>query len=95
MEKAKKTKYASIYDMIKGEVAGVQVSGSKVRIRGATSIQGSTDPLLVVNGMVVTDIDDIPPEIVKSIDVLKGPSASLYGSRGANGVIVIKTKGSR
>lgn len=87
--------YPNIYEMIKGEVAGVQVSGKKITIQGVNSINSGTDPLLVVDGMAVGSIDDISPRMVKSIEVLKGPSASIYGSRGANGVILITLKGSR
>ncbi len=81
--------YSSIYDMIRGELAGVQVVGKSIKVQGANSFNLSTEPLLVIDGMVVSSIDDIPPQMVKSIEVLKGSSASIYGSRGANGVIII------
>jgi len=83
--------YNSIYDMIKGEVAGVQVNGKSIKIQGASSFILSTEPLFVVDGMTVSSIDDIRPYMVKSIEVLKGSAASVYGSRGANGVILINT----
>jgi TonB-dependent SusC/RagA subfamily outer membrane receptor len=51
-----------------------------------------TEALFVVNGTPVNSIDNIRPQEVKSIDVLKGPDASIYGSRGANGVILITLK---
>ena len=81
--------YNSIYDMIRGEIPGVQVNGRNIVIQGPTSLTLSNDPLFVVDGMVVGSIDDISPRMVKSIDILKGASASIYGSRGANGVILI------
>jgi len=84
--------YKSIYDMIQGQVPGVVVSGKTIRIRGESSVNSSNDPLLVVDGNVVTNFDDISPRDVKSIDILKGPSASIYGSRGTNGVIIITTR---
>lgn len=87
-----KPKYASfnsIYDVIKNEVPGVMVSGNSIRIRTATSINASNEPLFVVDGVPVTTIDNIQPQMVKSIQVLKGSSASIYGMRGSNGVIVI------
>jgi len=86
--------YTNIYDMIKGEVPGVQVSGKKITIQGPTSINMSTDPLIIVNGIETSSIDDLSPQQVKSIEVLKGSSASIYGSRGANGVILITLIGS-
>lgn len=55
-------------------------------------IDASTDPLFVVDGTVVGSIDWINPLNVKSINVLKDASASIYGSRGANGVIIINLK---
>jgi len=84
--------YTSIYDMIRGEVAGVSVSGSTVMIRGIGTIGGSTTPLYIVNGMPVSSIDHIFPSQVKSITVLKDSAAAIYGVRGANGVIVITLK---
>jgi TonB-dependent starch-binding outer membrane protein SusC len=81
--------YKNIYDMIRGEVPGVRVVGNTISIQGPSSMNSGTQPLLVVNGMVVEAIDDIRPQSVKSIDILKGSAASIYGSRGANGVILI------
>lgn len=85
--------YTNIYDMIQGKVPGVQVTGNKIVIRGINSINLSSDPLLVVDGIVVNSIDNISPRQVKSITVLKGPDAAIYGSRGANGVIIINLMG--
>jgi TonB-dependent SusC/RagA subfamily outer membrane receptor len=84
--------YNSIYDMIRGEVPGVVVTGTSVRIREASSITGSNDPLFVVDGTPVMTIDGIQPQMVKSIEVLKGSAASIYGTRGSNGVIIITLK---
>jgi TonB-dependent SusC/RagA subfamily outer membrane receptor len=85
--------YTSIYDMIRGEVPGVQVVGTQIQIRGISSINSSNDPLLVVDGMAVSSIDNISPREVKSISVLKGSDAAIYGSRAAGGVILINLKG--
>jgi TonB-dependent SusC/RagA subfamily outer membrane receptor len=52
----------------------------------------STQPLFVVDDVIVNSIDNILPAMVKSIEVLKGSGAAIYGSRGANGVILITTK---
>ena len=87
--KSKYASYNSIYDVIKNEVPGVMVSGNSIRIRTATSINASNEPLFVVDGVPVNTIDNIAPQMVKSIQVLKGSSAAIYGMRGSNGVIVI------
>ena len=85
--------YRTIFDMIRGKLAGVVVTqDNKITIRGVSSFYYSSEPLFVVDGVVVNTIDDISPVNVKSINVLKGADASIYGSRGASGVIVIKLK---
>jgi len=86
--------YTNIYDLIRGKVTGVQVTGNKITIRGINSINSGTDPLFVVDGIVVSAIDNISPRQVKSITVLKGSDAAIYGTRGANGVIMITMVGS-
>jgi TonB-dependent SusC/RagA subfamily outer membrane receptor len=85
--------YTNIYDMIRGEVPGVQVNGKNIVIQGPSSINLSSTPLFVIDGMVVESIDDLKPQFVKSIEILKGSSASIYGSRGTNGVILINMVG--
>ncbi|MEK6476564.1 TonB-dependent receptor [Catalinimonas sp. 4WD22] len=84
---------------LQGRAAGVQVQANngepgaayKVRIRGGTSINSSSDPLYVVDGFPGAAIP--PPEDIASMEVLKDASATaIYGSRGANGVIMITTK---
>jgi len=91
-ERFKNRSYSNIYDMIAGEAAGVTVEGRNIRIRGISSLNSSNEPLLIVDGAPVVSLDQISPGDVKSIDILKGSSASIYGVRGANGVVVIKTK---
>jgi TonB-dependent SusC/RagA subfamily outer membrane receptor len=91
---ARKERYASynsIYDLLRGEIAGVEVSGKSIRIRAASSQLASNEPLFVVDGTPVNSIDGILPQMVRSIEVLKGSAASIYGSRGSNGVILIST----
>lgn len=87
-------------DLIKGKVAGLVISkGSgdpnataSVSLRGITTILGDVRPLVLVNG-VPGDLTTVAPENVESIDVLKDASAAaIYGTRGANGVILITTK---
>lgn len=87
-------------DLIKGKVAGLSIakgSGdpnatSTIRLRGVISVNGSTTPLVLVDG-VEGDLSTVAPENIESIDVLKDASAAaIYGTRGANGVILITTK---
>ena len=84
--------YNNIYEFLQGRVAGLEVNGESIRIRGITTLIGSNEPLILVDGIEMMDISDINPNDVESVDVLKDASASIYGVRGANGVILIKTK---
>ena len=91
--KAKKMNtYNDIYQMIRAEVSGVVVSGKSVQIQQGHSFFGSGTPLFVVNGVIVNSIDEVNPVEVKSIKVLKGSEAAIYGVRGSNGVISITLK---
>lgn len=92
-DNTKDSPYSNIYEMLAGRVPGVQVNGKNIIIRGATSIMLSNEPLFVVDNVIVSSIDFVSPNDVKSIDVLKGSSAAIYGSRGSNGVILITLKG--
>ena len=83
--------YNSIYDMLQGSVPGVIVNNGNVRIRGAPFKSGY-EPLYVVDGTPVKSIAEIPPQMVESIEVLKGSSGAIYGSRGANGAILVDLK---
>lgn len=87
-------------DLIKGKVAGLTIakgSGdpnatSTIRLRGVISVNGSTTPLILIDG-VEGDLGTVAPENIEAIDVLKDASAAaIYGTRGANGVILITTK---
>lgn len=90
---------ATIAEMLQGRVAGVQVINGRIRIRGVNSIQGSNEPLIVLDGIplaVDPFMSYINPHDIQSINVLKGAaSTAIYGSRAANGVIEIKTKKGR
>jgi hypothetical protein len=91
--KAKKMNtYNNIYEMIRCEVSGVTVSGRSIQIQQAHSFFGSSTPLFVVNGVIVQSIDNINPLEVKTIGLLKGSSAAIYGVNGSNGVICITLK---
>lgn len=93
----------SVEEMLQGRVAGVTVSrtpdgGIAVRIRGVSSVYGNTAPLYIVDGLTVQPgpngaLSGITPQDIASIRVLKDAAdIAMYGSRGANGVIVIRTK---
>jgi|WetSurSiteA1Bulk_404760.scaffolds.fasta_scaffold29920_2 TonB-dependent SusC/RagA subfamily outer membrane receptor len=90
----KSASYSNIYEMIQSSDPSVQVNGTKITIRGINSIN-STDPLLIVDGNIVSSIDDISPQNVESIEILKSADAAIYGSRGANGVIMITLTGKK
>ena len=82
-----------IENALQGNVAGVNVSGNKIRIRGTSSITGNTDPLWIIDGIIGSSSDVPNDDEISSIQVLKdAASAAIYGVRGANGVIVITTK---
>jgi len=93
----------SVEQVLQGRVAGLQVttsqepgSSSTVRIRGGSSLRGSNSPLVVVDGFPLGDAGDLKQinvADIEKVDVLKDASASaIYGSRGANGVIIVTTK---
>jgi TonB-dependent SusC/RagA subfamily outer membrane receptor len=87
-KKGRYSTFNNIYEVLKG-TPGVSVSGTRITIQGISSLTLSSEPLFVVDGMVVSSIDNISPIQIENISVLKGASASIYGSRGANGVILI------
>lgn len=87
--------YTSMHELIRGRFAGVQVQGNgDIIIRGANSINLSNAALIVVDGIPVdgSTLNSMVPSDVSSINVLKDGSAAIYGSRGANGVVLIETK---
>lgn len=89
-------------DLLRSRVPGLEVqSGANgtltLRVRGATSILGSSEPLLVIDGMPVTGsvgsaLAALAPRDVARVDVLKDAGAAIYGSQGANGVVLITTR---
>lgn len=93
-EKNDNVHYANIIEMIKGKVPGITMIGDQIHIRGISSIRNISGALIVVNDMPtdINAIKGIPVFSVKSIHVLKGAEASIYGVRGSNGVIIIKLK---
>ena len=92
---------ANATEALTGKMAGVQITtteGSpdaemKIRVRGGGSITGDNSPLFIVDGFPVESISDIPATDIEDITVLKDASSTaIYGSRGANGVILVTTK---
>ncbi|WP_353196835.1 TonB-dependent receptor [Parapedobacter defluvii] len=90
----------SAEQLLQGKVAGLTVTqpsgdptqGSALRLRGGTSLSASNSPLIVVDGIPGVDMNTVQPSEIVSIDVLKDASAAaIYGSRGANGVIIVTT----
>ena len=102
-DEMKKVSHSNISTMLEGKVAGVQITSDgqpgadpSVRIRGLGSF-GSTAPLYVIDGVPMgTTIRDFSPNDIETIQVLKDASAAaIYGSRAANGVVIITTKGGK
>ncbi|MBQ3613828.1 MAG: TonB-dependent receptor [Bacteroidales bacterium] len=92
---------ASVGEALAGKMAGVQVTATegdpdaeiKIRVRGGGSITQDASPLYIVDGFPVDNYNDVPASDIQSIDVLKDAfSTAIYGSRGANGVVLITTK---
>ena len=95
VKKKESQTYSDMYDYLRGRVAGVMVTSDKrIIIRGIGTNSEATDPLILVDGVEVTDLSGINPADVKSVDVIKDGSSAIYGMRGANGVVIIKTVGS-
>ena len=95
--------HGRLVDVLRGRVPGLRVvrtpnGGESLRIRGQNSIMGSSEPLLVIDGLPILwnlsgALDSVNPADVERIDVLKDAGAAgIFGSRGANGVIIITTK---
>ncbi|WP_256011476.1 SusC/RagA family TonB-linked outer membrane protein [Desertivirga xinjiangensis] len=93
---------SSALEAISGRVAGVHIATTEgspdaemsVRVRGGTSITSDNTPLFIVDGFPVNSIADIAPQDIESISILKDASSTaIYGARGANGVVLVTTKG--
>ena len=86
--------YSNIYDLIQSRFAGVKIENGEIIIRGTKSINSSNAALILLNGTQVNSsvLFSIPPGDIKRIDIIKDGSAAVYGSRGANGVVLLETK---
>lgn len=101
VDKMKDITTPSVANMLQGKVAGVVVTpvsgqpgaGVSIRVRGTGSIRGLQEPLWVIDGVVGDAVADLNPNDIEAISILKdGSATALYGSRGANGVILVTTK---
>ena len=87
--------YTSVAEYLRGRVAGLEVNpNGTIQIRGKNSINSPTEALVLVDNTPCSDINTINPMDIHSVEVLKDGSTSIYGSQGANGVVLITTKGS-
>lgn len=92
-----RTRYTRVEQMIQARFTGVTVtpsaSGFTIRIRGAASLTLSNEPLILIDGVsrASADLRGIDPRVVERIEIVKDGAASFYGSRGANGVVIITT----
>jgi len=100
-ENLEKFPAANVTEMLRGQAAGLNVTldnsapggASRILVRGVRSLSGGQTPLFIVDGMIVPHINDLNPNDVASIEVLKDASSqAIYGSRASNGVILVTTK---
>jgi TonB-linked SusC/RagA family outer membrane protein len=101
LDKATAIPTTNVAEMLRGQAAGVQVTlgsarpggSSNILIRGQKSLSGGNDPLIVMDGFPIDNINDINPDDIASIEILKDASAqAIYGARASNGVILVTTK---
>lgn len=87
--------YSSIAEYLQGRVPGVRVTeNGGIQIRGNNNLNGQpSEALIVVDGIICDNINNLNPVNIHSVEVLKDGSSSIYGSRGGNGVVLITTKG--
>lgn len=101
VDKATQNPTTNVSELLRGRAAGVQVNlgdarpggNSNIVIRGNVSVAGGNNPLIIVDGLPFDNLNDIAPEDIQSIEILKdAASTSIYGARASNGVILITTK---
>ena len=87
--------------LLQGKVPGLTVSnrggnpnaGSTIRLRGLSTVGANTEPLVVIDGVIGASLDNVDPNDIESVNVLKdGSAAAIYGTRGSSGVIIVTTK---
>ena len=101
-DKMTKAATLDIGEMLRGRAAGLKITtsenagtggSSNIQIRGTNSISGGTTPIVVADGVVIGSINDVNPNDIASVEILKDAAAqAIYGARAANGVILLTTK---
>ncbi len=101
-DKMTKSATLDVAEMLRGKAAGLKITTSDnagpggradIQIRGVNSISGGTSPIVVADGVVIGSINDVNPNDIESVEVLKDAAAqAIYGARAANGVILLTTK---
>ncbi len=101
VDKATSLASTNVSEMLRGQAAGVQITladprpggSSNILIRGTNSIQGGNSPLIILDGYPIDDINDVNPDDIVSIEILKDAAAqAIYGARASNGVVLITSK---
>lgn len=88
------SRYNNVLELIRDNFSGVQVNNGEIIIRGSSTFQGSDAALIVIDGVISDNdiLNILSPTEIKSIDIIKDGGTAVYGSRGANGVVLIETK---
>ena len=101
VDKANQIPTTNVSELLRGRAAGVQVNlgdprpggSSNIIIRGNVSVAGGNNPLIIVDGLPFDNLNDISPDDIKSIEILKdAASTAIYGARASNGVVLVSTK---
>ena len=104
VKKAAQIPTTNVSELLRGRAAGVQVNlgdarpggSSNIVIRGNVSINAGNGPLIIVDGLPYDSLNDISPDDIQSVEILKdAASTSIYGARGSNGVVLVTTKKAR
>ncbi|HSV87884.1 MAG TPA: TonB-dependent receptor plug domain-containing protein [Bacteroidales bacterium] len=87
-------RFRTVFDVLRVKVSGLTISGGQIMLRGPTSIRGRSEPLFGVDGSFTSrdHLFNIRTNEVSRIEIFKGPSASIFGVRGANGVIMVHSR---
>jgi TonB-dependent SusC/RagA subfamily outer membrane receptor len=88
------SRYNDMFELIRGRFPGVDIQNGEIVMRGTKTFQGSDAALIILDGVVADSeiLRSLSPMDVKSVNVIKDGSTAVYGSRGANGVLLIETK---